>query len=105
MTNDQAIKRFETALNYIQEQYATFSENEKAFRNDMCNQKGMPTYEETFEMYQLAIQALKKQFTRKWKFSETVTAYYCPRCLAQPVDVEQKYCHWCGQKLEVSDGD
>ena len=71
MTNEQAIKRFETALNYIQEQYATFSENEKAFRNDMCNQTGMPTYEETFEMYQLAIQALQNEKKRLELLNET----------------------------------
>ena len=104
MTNEQAIKRFEAALNYIQENYAKYSETEKTFRNDMYRQKGTPTYEETFEMYDLAIQSLKES-EKRLKLIENYTN------IGSKLGIEEEMYYTHKQLLdilkdcEVSDGD
>ena len=100
MTNEQTTKMFETALNYIQENYAKYSETEKTFRNDMCSQEGMPTYEETVEMYDLAVQALQKQIPQSPVGED---GNQCSICWAVVEGEYDLYCPMCGQKLEVSE--
>ena len=110
MTNEQAIKRFETTLGGMKKQYETYSKTTKAFYNDMYRQKGTPTYEETFEMYDLAIRALKKQIGEPIKeHTEYLNdrSFYiseCPACWKSLSKISN-YCPECGQKLEVEVGD
>ena len=104
MTNEQAIKRFEATLGGMKKQYETYSKTTKAFYNDMYRQKGTPTYEETFEMYDLAIQSLKES-EKRLKLIENYTN------IGSKLGIEEEMYYTHKQLLdilkdcEVSDGD
>jgi rRNA maturation endonuclease Nob1 len=62
-------------------------------------------FEGNLELEQIAISALEKQIPKKPTDSINGSGLYCSACKKVWVNINNNYCHRCGQAIDWSDAD